>query len=34
MADQFDSEVHQHFRDAKLPLKPMQIWGMRVRLQV
>lgn len=24
-------EVHQHFRGAKLPLKPMHIWGMRVR---
>ena len=28
------AEVHQHFRGAKLPLKPMHIWGMRVRLQV
>ena len=34
MADQIDSEVQQHFRGAKLPLKPMHIWGIRVRLQV
>lgn len=28
------SEVQQRFTGAKLPLKPMHIWGMRVRLQV
>jgi integrase len=34
MADFIDGETQQHFRGAKLPLKPMHIWGMRVRLQV
>jgi len=34
MADINDAEAHQQFRGAKLPLKPMHIWGMRVRLQV
>lgn len=34
MADLIDREIQQHFTGAKLPLKPMHIWGMRVRLQV
>jgi hypothetical protein len=34
MADFNNPEIHSHFRGAKLPLKPMHIWGMRVRLQV
>lgn len=34
MLDSSPAEVQQHFRGAKLPLKPMHIWGMRVRLQV
>ena len=34
MADPIDPQVQQHFTGAKLPLKPMHIWGMRVRLQV
>jgi integrase len=29
-----DSEIQQRFRGAKLPLKPMHIWGIRARLQV
>ena len=28
------SEIQPQFRGARLPLKPMHIWGMRVRLQV
>lgn len=27
-------ELHQRFTGAKLPLKSMHIWGIRVRLQV
>ena len=34
MSGLIDSETQQRFRGAKLPLKPMHIWGMRVRLQV
>jgi len=34
MADINDPEVYQRFRGAKLPLKPMHIWGIRARLQV
>ena len=34
MSDLIDPEIQQRFRGAKLPLKPMHIWGMRVRLQV
>lgn len=34
MSDMIDPETQQRFRGAKLPLKPMHIWGMRVRLQV
>lgn len=34
MAESSPAEIQQHFRGAKLPLKPMHIWGMRVRLQV
>ena len=34
MPDLIRSEVQQHFTGAKQPLKPMHIWGMRVRLQV
>jgi integrase len=34
MLDSSPAEIHQHFRGAKLPLKPMHIWGIRVRLQV
>lgn len=29
-----DFDVQQHFRGAKLPLKPMHIWAIRVRLQI
>jgi integrase len=29
-----NSDTKQQFRGAKLPLKPMHIWGMRARLQV
>lgn len=34
MSDLIDSGTQQRFRGAKLPLKPMHIWGMRMRLQV
>lgn len=34
MSDLVDPESQPHFRGTKLPLKPMHIWGMRVRLQV
>lgn len=34
MANLYDPAVQQRFTGAKLPLKPMHIWGMRVRLQV
>ncbi len=34
MSDLINSGTQQRFRGAKLPLKPMHIWGMRVRLQV
>lgn len=34
MLDGSAAEVQQRFTGAKLPLKPMHIWGMRVRLQV
>ena len=34
MSDLIDPEIPQRFRGAKLPLKPMHIWGTRVRLQV
>jgi len=30
----FSVELHQRFTGAKLPLKPMHVWGIRVRLQV
>jgi integrase len=28
------TEIQQRFTGAKLPLKPMHVWGIRVRLQV
>ena len=34
MADSIDPVFQQQFRGAKLPLKPMHIWGIRARLQV
>lgn len=34
MLDPPAAEVQQRFTGAKLPFKPMHIWGMRVRLQV
>jgi integrase len=34
MADDIEPAIQQHFRGAKLPLKPMHIWGIRARLQV
>jgi integrase len=34
MLEPSPAEIQKHFRGAKLPLKPMHIWGMRVRLQV
>ena len=34
MADNSEPVIQQQFRGAKLPLKPMHIWGMRARLQV
>jgi len=34
MAEIDDALIQQRFRGAKLPLKPMHIWGMRARLQV
>ena len=30
----FSVELQQRFTGAKLPLKPMHVWGIRVRLQV
>ena len=34
MTDSIDPVFQQQFRGAKLPLKPMHIWGIRARLQV
>jgi integrase len=34
MAETNDPVIQQQFRGAKLPLKPMHIWGIRVRLQL
>lgn len=34
MLDLPSSDFQQHFTGPKLPLKPMHVWGMRVRLQV